>query len=755
MTDLTLSRLSLNIIHLISDFLNRADLFEFHLTSKRVHKNYWESLYFQCFFPHPTPESISSTSLSTYPAEVLINIIKLTKLHKVLSPLGSLSLSVLIKRNFQFFNQDFSHIMIQNSDLSSGVFQSVDFSCSRLKGCDFSRAFISDCNFFGSSLQNSDFGFKIVAGHLQTVTCLAISDDNQLLVSTGYDRLIKLWDLPSFKLVKTIQTGHNGAVSALCLSSDRGLLISAELEVRLWDLELGSCRYLKGNNEKVTGVSMSRGNGVFVTASIEGTVMIWKTETGRAKKKVQVGEQVLAVMMAPDGKEIFVGGKKGSLFLIDRKGKVRVIREANLVAVRTVFLDMKFLVIGNDDGIVELKDRTGSKIRDYFGHCDVVTCVKIVNRALFSSGGERDCSIKKWDLNSSNCIDVIMGHTSSINSFVVFNSYIISAGKDKVIRMSKIKIQSQPSDWIECLSILNNSSVATGSGKSGVNVWSEGVVQRAYETPSRVMSICSMEETIAIGCWDMKIYIYQQSLIATLVGHSDAVISLQFLNTYLFSGSADGTIKIWLWSENYCTNSLQLDSGYVHKVVASSKYAIGTCGYSLTRLAIWDLEQDSTFTFSIPRGRVKALDICEDFFVTGGSETPFIEVWSFTGDMIKRNSKHSGCIMQVKIFNDFIISSAEDKWIFVWDWRNDVIVSKYFGFTSSYFSIKDDLQVLACESKGTSVQLHEFDVSDCTNMKLLWRTLEMFETRNCNYRKSKNLSIEQIGQLEDYISYIR
>lgn len=645
--------------------------------------------------------------------------------------------------------------MIQNSDLSSGVFQSVNFSFSLLKNCDFSRAFISDCNFENASLENSDFGFKIITGHLQTVTCLAISEDGQLLVSTGYDRLIKLWDLPSFKLVKTIQTGHNGAVSALCLSSDRGLLISAELEIRLWDLELGSCRYLKGNSEKVTGISMSRGNGVFVSVSIEGVVLIWKTETGKVKKRVQVGEQVLAVMMAPDGKEIFVGGKRGSLFLIDVKGKIRVIREANMVAVRTVFLDMKFLVIGNDDGIVELKDRAGIKIRDYFGHCDVVTCVKIVNRALFSSGGEHDCSIKKWDLNSSCCIDVIMGHTSSINSFVVFNSYIISAGKDKVIRMSKIKTQSQPSDWIECLCILNSKSVATGSGKSGVNIWSEGVVQKTFETTSRVMSICSTEETLAIGCWDMKIYIYQQSLIATLVGHSDAVISLQFLQTYLFSGSADGTIKIWLWSENFCTNSLQLNSGYVHKVVASSKYAIGTCGYSLTRLVIWDLEQDSNFAFSVPRGRVKALDICEDFFVTGGSETPFIEIWTFTGDMVRRNNKHSGCVTQVKICNDFIISSAEDKWVYVWDWRNDFIVSKYFGFTCSYFWVMDDLKVFACESKGTSVQLYEFEVGDCAGMRLLWRTLGMFETRNCNFRKSRNLSVEQIGQLEDYISYIR
>jgi WD40 repeat protein len=76
--------------------------------------------------------------------------------------------------------------------------------------------------------------------HTEAVTCVAVSPDEQHLVTGSKDQSIKLWNLPDGQLNKALG-GHGGSVQALAFSVDGKLLASADEGggIKLWSFPEG------------------------------------------------------------------------------------------------------------------------------------------------------------------------------------------------------------------------------------------------------------------------------------------------------------------------------------------------------------------------------------------------------------------------------------------------------------------------------------------------------------------------------------
>lgn len=750
-------RISHNLILLISEFCGRKTVFELIITSKKTYEKYWEYLSANITkselnlrtLQHPYKE------LQDFPNEKLMNIIKATKKHLVLWKIASASISLLVKNSYNFYCEDLSYVIIPYCDLTSGVFQYTNFSFSNMIGVNFTRAYINSCNFNSAYMEKAEIGSKIITGHLQTITALAVSNDEKTLVSSGYDKIIKLWDLPSFKLKNNIKSGHTSAITGLCLSADNTFLISCAEQIKVWDLKEGTWKVLPGHTKNVTGVSMALGNSLFVSSSNDETFKVWKTENFKCKTLVNTKSPVLCLMMSDNGKLIVTGCKNGEVTLWNLKGVAIASNQIPNIPVRSVFINKKYIVSGSDDGKVILRDEMNKIFREYIGHSDAITCVKIYSGFIFSSGTESDCTVRKWDLNSNSCLDIIIGHTQGIHSLVLAQNKVITAGSDKTIRVNSHLSKEKPADWIECIHIIETGfQVLTGYKQGTVRLWQCGVIIEEKNLNSRVMSVSSYNENRAAGCWNMNIYIWGETKV-TLTGHTDGVITLQFLDSFLFSGASDGTIKVWLWNESLCINSLPAYNGYVHRVVANNNFAIGTSGCSSTKITIWNLVDETSFNFFIQRGRVKALALNESYFATGGSDTPVIELWYYSGMMRSRLSGHTKAITDIVFYLSKLVSSSEDKSIIVWDWENSVILEKVSGCVASKIWVSDQTMTF-CENKGNSLQFYTAVLdTDVLKTKMLWRTLDMFECKNSGFRCVKGWTREEEEELENYSEYIR
>jgi hypothetical protein len=119
-------------------------------------------------------------------------------------------------------------------------------------------------------------------GH-PTASALAISSDGQTLVSGGTDKAIRVWDLKTGRLKKTLQS-DSGEINAVAISPNGKTIISGSADhmVRIWDLANGYAHILAGHPETVNFVKITP-DGKTVISGSYGAIKQWDLATGQLK----------------------------------------------------------------------------------------------------------------------------------------------------------------------------------------------------------------------------------------------------------------------------------------------------------------------------------------------------------------------------------------------------------------------------------------------------------------------------------------
>jgi WD40 repeat protein len=95
--------------------------------------------------------------------------------------------------------------------------------------------------------------------HYDAVRGVVFSPDGSHLATASYDETVKVWDVESGELLKTLE-GHNHWVECVAYSADGKLLASGgrDVTVKIWDAESGECLHtLKGHRDAARTLSFS------------------------------------------------------------------------------------------------------------------------------------------------------------------------------------------------------------------------------------------------------------------------------------------------------------------------------------------------------------------------------------------------------------------------------------------------------------------------------------------------------------------
>jgi len=120
------------------------------------------------------------------------------------------------------------------------------------------------------------------AGHKGQVMSVAVSPDKRFLASGGEDSFVHIWDTRSHTLVHSFK-GHRDTVSALAfrqIQSPATELFSASHDrtVKLWDIdELAYIETLFGHQAEITSIDALQQRRA-VTSSVDRTVRLWKVD---------------------------------------------------------------------------------------------------------------------------------------------------------------------------------------------------------------------------------------------------------------------------------------------------------------------------------------------------------------------------------------------------------------------------------------------------------------------------------------------
>jgi guanine nucleotide-binding protein subunit beta-2-like 1 protein len=168
------------------------------------------------------------------------------------------------------------------------------------------------------------YPYKSLTGHNHFVSDLALANENNMVISSSWDKSLRLWDLKTGKTVRRF-VGHTKEVFTVALSQDNRQIISAGADqgIKLWNT-LGDCKFTTETHNHNDWVSCIRYAPLqktqkvdykpyFASVGWDGRLKIWNTTFQiRHSFKAHTGN-INTLSISPNFKFIATGGKDKTL----------------------------------------------------------------------------------------------------------------------------------------------------------------------------------------------------------------------------------------------------------------------------------------------------------------------------------------------------------------------------------------------------------------------------------------------------------
>lgn len=285
---------------------------------------------------------------------------------------------------------------------------------------------------------------RSLLGHTDTVWAVAISPDGKTLVSSSFDKTMRLWNLPTGTWRQTL-SGHTDAVRAIAVSADNQTLVSGsgDKTIKIWDLQTGELiRTIAGHVGPVWAVALSPDSQTLASGSYDGTIKTWDVPSGEPLQTIPEDyDSIWSLAISPDGQTLASGSYGSTIKLWDlQTGQLLRTLSGHTDAVRSIAIspDGQTLVSGSWDKTIKVWDlQTGELLHTLSGHADRVLSVAISPDGQTIASGSVDQTVKHWNVQTGELLHTFSGHSDWVISvtFSPDGQTIASASKDKTVKL--------------------------------------------------------------------------------------------------------------------------------------------------------------------------------------------------------------------------------------------------------------------------------------------------------------------------------
>ena len=423
--------------------------------------------------------------------------------------------------------------------------------------------------------------FKTLYSHSDGINTINYSPDGKFLASGSADKSIKIWDITSGKLLRTIQ-GHDYSISTVDYSPDGAFLASGSYHafshsgpttsrsIKVWDMKTGKLvKTLEDFSDGVTSITYSPDGKYLASGNTDKSVKIWDIVSGKLVTKIQGHDySISTVDYSPDGKYLASGNDDGNIKIWNiASGKLLRTMQSNIYyPINTIkhSPDGKYLASGSGDGSIKIWEiPSGKLIQSLKAHSDKINTISYSPKGKYLASGSDDGNIKIWKFPSGRLIQTLTTNYDWIQTlnFSPNGKYLLSGdflGKLKTWEVATGKlIQTLKSHSDRVVSVNyspDGKYITTGSHKN-IKIWEVSTGKLIRTLQDHFNGITSIKYSpdgkyLASGGWDQNIKIWEIStgkLIRTLQGHSGWISEITYSpdGKYLASGSFDQSIKIW------------------------------------------------------------------------------------------------------------------------------------------------------------------------------------------------------------------
>ncbi|QVL32049.1 hypothetical protein KIH39_24970 [Telmatocola sphagniphila] len=158
---------------------------------------------------------------------------------------------------------------------------------------------------------------QVIDNHADWVFALAFDATGERLLSCARDKTAKIWDLMNRESITTFPE-HQNNVYGVAWSKDGKKAFSAGADhvLRQWEAvpQGKQLKVLGGHNEDILKLLSSPDRLLLATAGADKTVKIWEAETQKNTKTLSgLTDQVYSLALSPDGKLLAAGDYNGEV----------------------------------------------------------------------------------------------------------------------------------------------------------------------------------------------------------------------------------------------------------------------------------------------------------------------------------------------------------------------------------------------------------------------------------------------------------
>lgn len=427
--------------------------------------------------------------------------------------------------------------------------------------------------------------------HLSAVTSVDFSHDGWTMITAGRDKVLNVWDLRRFVLVKTIPVAE----------AIEGVVV---LPSHLSDTWAPMVPTVGSTLTPVVAFDPL----VVAIAGEHGHVRVWRITTKDATCIHTVGLDLHASI---EISELVYNGALAQLVAITSEHNLIMLDDTlassqQIIGYNDQIIALKYIphrltpsapstpttiAVATNSAQIRLMSRQDLSSSLLSGHEAIVLALAVSPDGRFLISVAKDKSAKVWCLTTNTCVATCIGHTEAIGAvalspkrggYAAGEAYFITGSADKTLKQwslkglkaynattgtplvvsNKCSTKGHDKD-INALAISpNDRLVASASQDKSVKVWhahgltlagvcrghKRGVWAINFSPVDQCLASASGDKTIKL--WSMKDF----SCLKTFEGHTASVLNVAFLTAgmQLMSTGADGLVKLWTIKSNEC-----------------------------------------------------------------------------------------------------------------------------------------------------------------------------------------------------------